>query len=174
MHWLKVCLLNCKLIFFSICDFSQDCDMAMHLVDQLLNLLTHQQHSRTKNVIEERRRMQEEEERISSLLCPSGWVLPSTVTLVWEFWCMKVHLKFVRSFFNSSICSVAVYRMTLTSVFLCEYVGWRFKVLCSLLFMFSFHCTDFIMQHIRIFHTSIGYAATYPVAEKGMSKATLI
>lgn len=57
---------------FSICDFSQDCDMAMHLVDQLLNLLTHQQHSRTKSVIEERRRMQEEEERINSLLCPSG------------------------------------------------------------------------------------------------------
>ncbi|XP_042218428.1 bromodomain-containing protein 7-like isoform X3 [Homarus americanus] len=56
----------------SICDFSQDCDMAMHLVDQLLNLLTHQQHSRTKNVIEERRRMQEEEERINTLLCPSG------------------------------------------------------------------------------------------------------
>ncbi|XP_069995518.1 bromodomain-containing protein 7 isoform X1 [Penaeus vannamei] len=56
----------------SICDFSQDCDMAMHLVDQLLNLLTHQQHSRTKSVIEERRRMQEEEERINSLLCPSG------------------------------------------------------------------------------------------------------
>lgn len=56
----------------SICDFSQDCDMAMHLVDQLLNLLTHEQHSRTKSIIEERRRMQEEEERINSLLCPSG------------------------------------------------------------------------------------------------------
>ncbi|KAK7080242.1 Bromodomain containing protein 7 [Halocaridina rubra] len=54
----------------SICDFSQDCDMAMHLVDQLLNLLTHQQHSRTKSVIEERRKMQEEEERINSLLYP--------------------------------------------------------------------------------------------------------
>ncbi|XP_069957111.1 bromodomain-containing protein 7 isoform X2 [Cherax quadricarinatus] len=54
----------------SICDFSQDCDMAMHLVDQLLNLLTHQQHSRTKSIIEERRRMQEEEERINSILCP--------------------------------------------------------------------------------------------------------
>ncbi|XP_069180388.1 bromodomain-containing protein 7-like isoform X2 [Procambarus clarkii] len=64
----------------SICDFSQDCDMAMHLVDQLLNLLTHQQHSRTKSIIEERRRMQEEEERINSILCPgdSGMYPAST------------------------------------------------------------------------------------------------
>lgn len=54
----------------SICDFSQDCDMAMHLVDQLLNLLTHQQHSRTKSAVDERRKLQEEEERINSLLYP--------------------------------------------------------------------------------------------------------
>ena len=44
---------------FSICDFSRDCDMAMHLVDQLLNLLTHEQHSRAKNIIEERKRTQQ-------------------------------------------------------------------------------------------------------------------
>ncbi|XP_050700060.1 bromodomain-containing protein 7-like isoform X2 [Eriocheir sinensis] len=54
----------------SIVDFSQDCDMAMHLVDQLLNLLTHQQHSRTTTAITNRRRLEEEEERISALLCP--------------------------------------------------------------------------------------------------------
>ncbi|XP_045123112.1 bromodomain-containing protein 7-like isoform X2 [Portunus trituberculatus] len=56
----------------SIVDFSQDCDMAMHLVDQLLNLLTHQQHTRTKTAITNRRRLEEEEERISALLCPTG------------------------------------------------------------------------------------------------------
>ncbi|CAL4073770.1 unnamed protein product, partial [Meganyctiphanes norvegica] len=54
----------------SIMEYSKDCDMAMHLVDQLLNLLTHQQHSRTKAVIQERRRLQEEEERITSMLVP--------------------------------------------------------------------------------------------------------
>lgn len=56
----------------SIVDFSQDCDMAMHLVDQLLNLLTHQQHTRTKTTISHRRRLEEEEERIAALLCPPG------------------------------------------------------------------------------------------------------
>lgn len=56
--------------FLSIVDFSQDCDMAMHLVDQLLNLLTHQQHTRTTTAITTRRRLEEEEERISALLCP--------------------------------------------------------------------------------------------------------
>ncbi|KAK3881362.1 hypothetical protein Pcinc_014194 [Petrolisthes cinctipes] len=56
----------------SICDFSQDCDMAMHLVDQLLNLLTHQQHSRTTALIEDRRRLHEEEDRINTILCPSS------------------------------------------------------------------------------------------------------
>lgn len=55
----------------SIMEYSKDCDMAMHLVDQLLNLLTHQQHSRTKAVIQERRRLQEEEERIASMLIPT-------------------------------------------------------------------------------------------------------
>lgn len=48
--------------------------MAMHLVDQLLNLLTHQQHSRTTTAIANRRRLEEEEERISALLCPPGLV----------------------------------------------------------------------------------------------------
>lgn len=56
----------------SIVDFSQDCDMAMHLVDQLLNLLTHQQHTRTRTTISNRRRLEEEEERIAALLCPPG------------------------------------------------------------------------------------------------------
>lgn len=55
----------------SIMEYSKDCDMAMHLVDQLLNLLTHQQHSRTKGVVQERRRLQEEEERITSMLVPT-------------------------------------------------------------------------------------------------------
>ncbi|XP_076040452.1 bromodomain containing 7/9 isoform X9 [Oratosquilla oratoria] len=59
----------------SICDFSRDCDVAMHLVDQLLNLITHQQHSRTKAVINERRKLQEEEERINALLCPPKEVI---------------------------------------------------------------------------------------------------
>ena len=43
-------------------DFSRNCDTATYLVDQLLNLLTHEQHSRTQAVIEERRKLQEEEE----------------------------------------------------------------------------------------------------------------
>lgn len=40
-------------IFFlySICEFSRDCSMATTLVDQLLNLLTSGQHSRTRATI---------------------------------------------------------------------------------------------------------------------------
>ncbi|KAB7493777.1 Bromodomain-containing protein 7 [Armadillidium nasatum] len=52
----------------SICDFSRDCDIAMHLVDELLDVLTQSQHSRTKAFIEDRRRIQQEEQKIHSLL----------------------------------------------------------------------------------------------------------
>ena len=52
----------------SIMDFSRNCDTATYLVDQLLNLLTHKQHSRTQATIEERRKLQDEEDKLTKLM----------------------------------------------------------------------------------------------------------
>ncbi|KAK6624509.1 hypothetical protein RUM44_011368 [Polyplax serrata] len=55
----------------SILDFAKDCDYALTMVDNLLDLMTGGDHRRTKRVLEERRRLKEEEERIRQLMEPS-------------------------------------------------------------------------------------------------------
>lgn len=61
-----------KLFLNSILDFAKDCDYALTMVDNLLDLMTGGDHRRTKRVLEERRRLKEEEERIRQLMEPSG------------------------------------------------------------------------------------------------------
>lgn len=56
------------IFYYSILDFSKDCDYTLTMVDNLLDLLTGGEHRKTKRVLEERRKLREEEERIRQLL----------------------------------------------------------------------------------------------------------
>ncbi|KAL0279326.1 UNVERIFIED_CONTAM: hypothetical protein PYX00_000917 [Menopon gallinae] len=56
----------------SILDFAKDCDYALTMVDNLLDLMTGGDHRRTKRHIEDRRRLREEEERIRQLMEPAA------------------------------------------------------------------------------------------------------
>lgn len=60
------------LFIFSILDFAKDCDYALTMVDNLLDLMTGGDHRRTKRYIEDRRRLREEEERIRQLMEPAA------------------------------------------------------------------------------------------------------
>lgn len=52
----------------SILDFAKDCDYTLRLVDNLLDLLTGGEHSKTKKVLEEKKKLKDEEETIRTLL----------------------------------------------------------------------------------------------------------
>ena len=52
----------------SIIDFTKDSDCAIRMADNLLDSLTNGEHSKTKEIIEERRKLREEEETIRRLL----------------------------------------------------------------------------------------------------------
>jgi len=53
---------------FSILDFAKDNDYTITMVDNLLDILTHGEHRRTKKNLEDRRKMREEEERMRVIL----------------------------------------------------------------------------------------------------------
>lgn len=52
----------------SILDFAKDCDYTLRLVDNLLDLLTGGEHSKTKTILEEKKKLRDEEETIRTLL----------------------------------------------------------------------------------------------------------
>lgn len=52
----------------SILDFAKDSDYALTMVDDLLDILTNGEHTKTKKFLEEKRKLKEEEEKIKQLL----------------------------------------------------------------------------------------------------------
>ncbi|XP_047000095.1 bromodomain-containing protein 7 isoform X1 [Schistocerca americana] len=56
----------------SILDFAKDNDYTLTMVDNLLDLLTSGEHSKTKKILEERRKLREEEEKIKQMLEGKG------------------------------------------------------------------------------------------------------
>lgn len=55
-------------VLCSILDFAKDNDYTITMVDNLLDILTHGEHRRTKRNLEDRRKMREEEERMRVIL----------------------------------------------------------------------------------------------------------
>ena len=45
----------------SILDFVRDCDYALHIADDLLNLMTHGEHSAVARILEEKRRIHQQQ-----------------------------------------------------------------------------------------------------------------
>lgn len=62
----------------SFSDFAKDCDYTLHMVDNLLDLLTGGDHGKTKKVLDEKKMLREEEEAIKTVLeTPKPPVVPA-------------------------------------------------------------------------------------------------
>lgn len=61
-----------------VADFAKDCDYTLHMVDNLLDLLTGGDHGKTKKVLDEKKMLREEEEAIKTVLeTPKPPVVPA-------------------------------------------------------------------------------------------------
>ena len=48
----------------SILDFVRDCDYALHIADDLLNLMTHGEHASVAKVIDDKRKLQQQQQQV--------------------------------------------------------------------------------------------------------------